>query len=167
MSRLALDPGPAFTGWAVETKGKICSWGTRRFRDADRGRHPEWEAEAADDFARWLTFMAKEHELGEILCEQMFIGRPSSDIRWVGWACVSVALFCRRLRLKHRPLSTGDMKKFATGSGRASSREMTEAARRRGYAVEDDHQADAIFMLIMSQPGALPGPLGQLFPPAA
>jgi Holliday junction resolvasome RuvABC endonuclease subunit len=160
--RLAIDPGPAACGWALEHHGKIETFGTRRFRNAARGRCEGWEAETADAFARWISFMLEEHQLTEIVCEQSFIGRPSPDIRWVGWACVSVALLCRRCKIDHRPISTGDLKKFATGSGRASSREMLEAARRRGYQVEDDHSADALFMLLMSQKGALPGPLGQL-----
>ena len=161
VTRLAIDPGPAFTGWAIEQDNDVRAFGARRFRAIERGRHQGWEAECAELFSRWLTWMVNQHRVGEILVEETFIGRNMPDVRWLGWAHVATALLCLRLGLEYRPIANGVLKRFATGDGRAKPRAMIAAARARGYLVETDHEADAIFMLLMSQDGALPGPLGR------
>ena len=45
--------------------------------------------------------------------------------------------------------SATEVKKFATDKGRAGKDEMVEAARAEGFPVDDDNQADALFILKM------------------
>ena len=45
------------------------------------------------------------------------------------------------------PVHTATLKKFATGSGRANKADMIEAAKARGWAPQDDNEADAALLL--------------------
>ena len=162
MNRLAVDPGPAATGFAVERGSEIVLFGTRRFRDLERGRHSDWESECAELYAQWLTYTVRKHLILEVMVEDAFLGRRSPDVRWVCWAHISTALLCKREGVRYRPFGSSTMKRFATGKGNAKPKEMIAAAQRRGYAVQTDHEADAVMALLMSQDGAMPGPLGRV-----
>ncbi len=45
------------------------------------------------------------------------------------------------------PVHTATLKKFATGSGRASKVEMIEAAKARGWIPQDDKEAAVVLLL--------------------
>jgi Holliday junction resolvasome RuvABC endonuclease subunit len=55
--------------------------------------------------------------------------------------------FCAENGIEHTALHSATLKKYATGSGRASKEDMINEAKRRGYEPQDDNEADAILLL--------------------
>ena len=55
---------------------------------------------------------------------------------------------CEIRDLKYTPIHSATLKKFATGSGRASKEAMLEIARDRwGVHIADDNEADALWLM--------------------
>ena len=58
-----------------------------------------------------------------------------------------VKLFCIRYSIAYMSLHSATLKKYATGSGKASKEEMVLTAEQRYGKVRDDNQADALHLL--------------------
>lgn len=58
-----------------------------------------------------------------------------------------VLAFAAEHDIETMPVHTASLKKFATGSGRASKTDMIEAAKARGWNPQDDNEADAQLLL--------------------
>ena len=58
-----------------------------------------------------------------------------------------VQAFAAEHGIELMPVHTATLKKFATGNGRASKADMIQAARERGWNVQDDNEADAVLLL--------------------
>ena len=55
--------------------------------------------------------------------------------------------FCDRNQVEYQGIDVGAIKKHATGKGNADKAAMVAAAKARGWRVEDDNEADALWIL--------------------
>lgn len=91
------------------------------------------------------------HSLGTVIMENPQTKTMGNGLRIYtlrGTYLVVLNRFIKDDKLKN-PVA-GTIKKFWTGSGRASKEEMIAEAQRRGYGVLDEHDADATAMARMS-----------------
>lgn len=63
----------------------------------------------------------------------------------------AIKLLAEELSYTYRGYSAGEIKKHATGKGNCGKAAMVEAAKKRGWEVEDDNHADALFLLDLAQ----------------
>lgn len=139
MRTLAIDPG---------THCGFATWD---------GQHVEsgvWDFSGDMSWAeKWLRF---QHEIVEVAArgeldvlvyeEQQHIRGRYALLSW-GWQVV-ILMFCRCADVRPVAVNASTLKKWATGSGRASKADMIVAARERfGVGTEDDNEADAVCLL--------------------
>ncbi len=151
MKILALDLG-ATTGWAVVEYGKATEWG----EDTFEGNRPR----RFRNFRNWLIYRIKYHEPDTVIYERPFCrGLHATRSLW-GMAGVveEVVVDCAAC-LDIVPTT---LKKWATGSGRASKQDMIAAA----YALAPcllyhvklgEHEADAIILGLYAAENIEPG----------
>lgn len=141
MKILAVDPGTK-CGWAIGELGCVPTCGTFNLT-------PD----------RWTSLGARVIRLKQLL-EQFFDsgldlvvyeevrGHKGVDAAHVYGAIVSaIQEMCLKWKVPFESIPVGTIKKFATGKGNSNKEAMMEAARARGWVIEDDNQADALFML--------------------
>jgi len=136
---LALDPG-RHTGWAFlyADESYAIIYGTSKFEEPPHGQ-------TLAALADWLADVLTKEEPAILAYE--------SPIRFGGgWELMSqfagvIKLVCWRREILCIGVAPKTIKKHATGSGNASKMEMMAAARTRGWAPKNDHEADALFVL--------------------
>ena len=130
---LALDTAGA-TGWALGEQ-EPTSWGTVAF-DAKADRAERWCA-----FREWLERMIAEHGPA-VLAYELPFHRGHGSTTLVGFGIVAeIAAYDRALTVV--PVHNATIRKHAG----VRHGKLVEAAHARGWPVEDDHQADAVFLL--------------------
>ena len=139
---LALDLATN-TGWCVGAPGGVPVLGTEKLPST------------ADDvgafisaYNRWLLQTLCDTAPALVIYEQPSIfskTTPATVIKLNGLAS-HTELVCHDHvpRLKYRQVNPSRLKKFWTGNGRAEKSDMVAMARRYGFAVTDDNQADAV-----------------------
>lgn len=143
---LGLDPGTN-TGWAIARDGLIVESGTRSFQHAaDQSFGVMFIA-----FRKFLAEMRQEYgPLMAIAYELPFTGYGAAITgRITTGMGAHVLERCATWRCRPLPVNTMTLKKFATGSGKATKPEMIEAAQRVlasrcGVPTLTEHEADAI-----------------------
>lgn len=143
---LALDTALK-TGYAYGAGGDI-TFGTYDLSD-----FPSDNAVRGRMFRRFLVELLNELEPQDICIETPvhFRAGPNSG-QQSGILLYGLAWEVHRAaELRNIPrheVYPGTIKKFATGNGHAKKPEVIEAIINKGYAVEDDNQADAVAMLL-------------------
>lgn len=141
MNILTLDLATK-TGWASNILGKRS--GVTEFQ-LKRGESPGMR------FLRcraWLNEMLKlfSGQIDIIVYEQAHHRGGAATAVCVGLV-TEVLAFAAERNIELMPVHTATLKKFATGSGRASKEDMVQAAKARGWNPEDDNEADAQLLL--------------------
>ncbi len=130
-------------GWALGTEGNL-TFGTRTFQAYSHnpalcGRH----------FRRWMMEFVTEHEPTDIIIERPFFRGVNSwllsGLAWEVWRVAEL----RNLPMKDYHATS--IKKHVTGSGRAKKPEVMKAIRERGYKITNDHEADAVGLLLLHE----------------
>lgn len=136
---LALDLATA-TGWACAPPDKEPHFGT-----AELPKSGQDVGTFAVAFSEWLTAKLADETPQVVLYEQPSIfskTTPATLIKLNG-----LAYDCERICTLHRVrcymVNPSRLKKFFAGNGRAQKQDMIDVARREGWAVQDDNQADA------------------------
>ena len=129
------------TGWALGSEGEI-SFGTRIFSgysgdDIRVGRR----------FREWLEAFLDKTRPETVIIERPFF---RGDCTWLlvgmAWEAQRAAEARGLPRFDYAPST---IKKFMVGDGRAKKPQMVKAARLRGYNVGNDHEADAVGLLLL------------------
>lgn len=147
---LALDIS-LYTGWAYGAGGNI-AFGSRSFtayagNDIRVGRH----------FRGWVDAMLDEKKPEWLVLERPFFRGDCT------WLLVGMAWEAQRSAeergIKCKDYAVQSIKKHMTGDGRAKKPDMMRAVRRLGFAVTNDHEADAIAILRLHETGQRPAPV--------
>ena len=140
MNILSLDLATK-TGWASNILGKRS--GVTEFK-LKRGESPGMR------FLRCRAWLGEIHRLlGQIdvICyEQAHHRGGDATACCVGLVTEALA-FAAENKIELMPVHTATLKKFATGSGRASKEDMVQAAKSRRRDPQDDNEADAQLLL--------------------
>lgn len=147
---LALDISLS-TGYAYRQDGNIIV-GTRCFRDlskdnAVRGRR----------FRQWLAELMTEIDPSQLVIERPVYfaggrGGATTLLHGLAWEAHRAAELRGIPRFDHAPIS---IKKFITGSGRASKSDVMRSVLDRGIHIKNDNEADAVALLLLQESGGL------------
>lgn len=138
MNILALDPAEKF-GWAV-----------------DRRIYGTWNFKLARDESFSYKLIRFESKLKEIVEAKnincIVFERPSgcssaalmSHAKFIG----VIEVFCTKNNIPYKGYSASEIKKYATGRGNASKKDMIkQAIKTLGYRGKDDNEVDALWIL--------------------
>jgi len=140
MNILALDCATK-TGWASQSNGKVES-GVQDF-SLKRG---ESVGMRFVRFNYWLRDIIAVTQ-PEIVVYEMPHQRGGAPTEVLLGMTTRIQEKCDLSNIEYTQVHSATLKKFATGSGRASKVDMLRTARTKWGAVEDDNQADALWML--------------------
>lgn len=130
---LALDVATT-TGWCVN--GTM--WGSVILKTSK-----ESSGERLVNLEKFLENIIEEKRITEVVAERPMGMGPAKEVLTEMKGVVS--LVCARYKLPLTFKSASEIKKFATGKGRAEKPEMIQAAVTRwGYDGDNDNEADAI-----------------------
>lgn len=99
-----------------------------------------------DAFDQWLQPMLDIEAPALVIYEAPSIfmkTTPATVEKLVGLA-THTQLACHRRGIRARSANPSQVKKFWTGSGKAKKEDMMAAARRCGFKIRDDNEADAV-----------------------
>ena len=139
---LALDLA-THCGWAVNPPHEEPDFGTEVLPSTGDAVGPFIAA-----FDAWLKRTIEDQKPALIIYEQPSIfakTTPQTVIKLNGLA-THTEFVCHQRSITVRSANPSQLKKFATGNGRADKPMMVAAARRRGWKVTDDNQADAAWV---------------------
>ncbi len=141
MNILSIDAATK-TGWSTNIHGRRA--GVIEF-PIKRGESPGMR------FLRcraWLNEMWRllDQQIELIVYEQAHHRGGAATAVCVG-LITEVQAFAAEHDIELMPVHTATLKKFATGSGRASKQDMIKAAEKRGWNPQDDNEADACLLL--------------------
>lgn len=142
MNILALDLATK-SGWAYR-KGKEIKSGVESFA-IKRGDSPGIRFLK---FRSWLEKMVKDVEPEIIIYERPHHRGGSATEVLVGLS-TRVQEVAAKNKIEYKAVHTTTLKKFFTGSGRASKKDMIKEAKKRfpEQNIQDDNQADALSVL--------------------
>lgn len=137
---IALDLATA-TGYAVGRPGAVPEFGTKVLPSTgnDVGRY----IAALED---WLTGVIDFYEPVLIVFEapSVFMKTTPVTIEKLVGLTGETQRICYRRGVPNRSANPSQVKKFWTGKGNAKKPDMEATARRLGFRVDDDNQADAL-----------------------
>ena len=136
---LALDLATV-TGWASNNPRQS---GTYTF-DVKRGESPGMRFLRCNNWLKEIYELLKPLEV--IAYEQAHHRGGAATACCVGLVA-TVQAFAAEKGIELMPIHTATLKKFATGSGRASKDDMITAAKNLGWDPVDDNEADAELLL--------------------
>lgn len=131
------------TGWCLRHDGKILASGVQDFAK----RRGESNGLLFLRFRRWLfelVELAPDLELVAYEAAHMRGGAATEILVGLQTHCQSIAA---EIQVECAPVHTATLKKFATGSGKASKTDMILAASKiKDGQIADDNEADAILL---------------------
>ncbi len=140
---LALDLG-THTGWALRSAGVLITSGTEHFRP----HRFEGGGMRYLRFKRWLTEVkSTAGGIDEIYFEEVRRHLATDAAHAYGGFLAVLTSWCEHHGIAYQGVPVGTIKKYATGKGNADKDAMIEAMRARGFAPEDDNEADALALL--------------------
>lgn len=140
---LALDLGTAM-GWALRTDDSTVVSGTETFRQ-DR-----WSGGGMRylRFRHWLGEIATmTGGLGLVVVEEVRRHAGTDAAHVYGGFLATLTAWCEERGIPYEAVPVGTIKRFATGKGNAGKEVVIAAMRARGFAPDDDNEADALALL--------------------
>jgi Holliday junction resolvasome RuvABC endonuclease subunit len=83
----------------------------------------------------------------DVICYEQAHHRGGAATACCVGLVTEIQAFAAEHDIELMPVHTATLKKFSTGSGRASKTDMIEAAEQRGWNPQDDNEADACMLL--------------------
>ena len=144
---LALDIGTKL-GWATYERGVFLAHGMENFTPKPKTKtrpapHPGERFKALSDFLNERVW-----DSDKIVYEAVarHVGTRAAHV-YGGFLAIILDFACAN-EIPVEGVAVGTIKKYATGSGRASKEQMIEAASAIvGYEIKDDNEADAICLM--------------------
>lgn len=143
---LALDLGTT-TGWALAGADGLIVSGSHSFRP---GRFDGGGMRFLR-FKRWLAELAGEGGLGAVYFEEVRRHAGVDAAHAYGGFMGVLTAWCEHRGIPYEGVPVGTIKRSFTGKGNADKAAMKAEATRRGYAVADDNEADALAILLWAQ----------------
>lgn len=107
---------------------------------------------------RWIRFIGKLNEVltnvgvDLLVFEAARNSRFGNATRVAGGFQSQVERWCAENKIEYRAYGPSEIKKHATGNGRASKEEMIDAAERKfKRVIESDNEADALMLLDLAK----------------
>ena len=143
---LAIDPGTK-TGWALGDGLWIKTIsGTQDF-SLKRGESPGMKFLM---FRSWLVRMIDESSPDMIIFERAHHRGGAATETCVGITTI-IQTLCAEQSVEYAAIHSATIKKHATGKGNASKEQMMNQAIKKGWAFQDDNEADALWLLDYSK----------------
>lgn len=131
------------TGWARYHDGVI-KFGTENFKEFAYD-----SAFLSKNFRKWLDRVISWNEIDTLIIERPFFrGAASWHLSGMAWDVHCVAFEHGVQRFEYAPTT---IKKFITGSGKATKNQMMRAIYKMGYEIKTDHEADAVALILKHQ----------------
>jgi hypothetical protein len=143
MRILALDLG-THLGWALSSPE---SSGTLHLQTPAQRR---FEGSGM----KWLRLRKFLDEVGAVdlvVLEEVRRHAGTDAAHAYGGALAVVTAWCEQHKIPHTSFAVSAIKRHATGKGNANKDAMIKAAAERGWIVEDDNHADALWILDLSK----------------
>lgn len=135
---LALDLGTK-TGWATSSNAGV-SHGMQDFKnDRFSGGGMRYLK-----FEKWLMSLPKP---SQVVFEEVRRHAATDAAHVYGGLMAVVTKWCESENIPYQGVPVGTIKKFWTGKGNGKKDVMIAEAKRRGYNVDDDNEADALALL--------------------
>ena len=153
MKVLAIDLGTRM-GWAIGTgTGTTAQFGTVDFKlRANESRGARFLK-----FQTWLETTLERERIDIIAFEDVRAHRGVLAAHIYGGFQAILFSLSERFQIPCKGLAVTTIKKSLTGTGRATKQQMIEAAKARGFAVGEDHDAaDAIGVLVTARQRLIP-----------
>ena len=138
MRILALDLG-THMGWAI-TDGAS---GTLHLQTPAQRRFEG----AGMKWLRLRKFLDEVGTVSLVALEEVRRHAGTDAAHAYGGALAVVTAWCEEKHIPHTAFSVGTIKRHATGKGNANKAAMMQAAADKGWTVEDDNHADALWIL--------------------
>ena len=140
---LALDLGTT-TGWAVRNKNRTIKSGTINFKtDKFEGGGMVYLR-----FREWLVDLKNAEDSIDLVFFEAVRRHNGTDAahKYGGFVAVLTA-FCEHAQIPYQGIPVGTIKKHITGKGNANKCEVIEAIKKKGFAPQDDNEADSLALL--------------------
>lgn len=138
---LAIDLG-GLTGYAIFSRGEV-TFGRELIRKGVKESYGFSYSKAL----RFFTNLIKDHEIERIYYEDVRNWNGSSAARAYGAYRGMLLASAYQLGLECEGIGVGVIKKHFTGKGRCSKQAMIDRAKKYGFSVVDDNEADALGLL--------------------
>jgi hypothetical protein len=114
-------------------------------------------------FRNWLSELVRGSSLDVIVFEAPLIGpmRSGTAAEIAYGMSTRVQEYAHTWGSEYRPVHNATLKLWLTGKGNAPKERVIECIRDRGFSPRDDHEADAIALLLYAEAG-FPDPAGDL-----
>lgn len=154
MRTLALDLGTR-TGWAVFDNGHLIASGTWTLQN-DRQRRFEG---AGVKWLRLRRLLDEMTDIEHVAIEEVRRHMGVDAAHAYGGALAVVTAWCEAMQVPYESYPVASIKKHATGKGNAKKDAMMAAATARwpGVQLEDDNQADAMWLGDLAQGRSVEG----------
>lgn len=135
---LSLDIGTK-TGWALSsTRANILS-GTQNFTTT---------CFDGSSFRQWLSELYKQTEFEHVFFEEVRAHARVDASHVNGEFLETLKAWCNLKSIPYTGIDVGTIKKSITGKGNASTMEVIEAVKEKGFNPKDDNEAEAIALLL-------------------
>lgn len=153
MAILTLDLGTT-TGWAALTKDNKIQSGTALFKN---GRYDGGGMRFLR-FGQWLEDMRDLLPgLNTIYFEEVRAHRGVDAAHVYGGLLAVLTAYGEKHGIAYQGVPVGTIKKAATGNGNANKAAMIQAVQAKGFAPDDDNEADALAILLFCVPNSREG----------
>ena len=143
---LALDLGTT-SGWAMRLADGTIVSGTMAFRP---GRY-EGGGMRYLRFRSWLDALDTQASgIGAIFFEEVRRHAGTDAAHIYGGFLAHLTAWCETRRIAYQGVPVGTIKRHVAGKGNAAKEAVIAAIRARGFAPEDDNEADALAILLWS-----------------
>ncbi len=143
---LALDLGTT-TGWAMRLVDNAIVSGTMAFRP---GRY-EGGGMRFLRFRSWLDALDTQASgIRAIFFEEVRRHAGTDAAHIYGGFLAHLTAWCETRRIAYQGVPVGTIKRHVAGKGNAAKEAVIAAIRARGFAPEDDNEADALAILLWS-----------------
>ena len=150
---LTLDLGTQ-TGWAVRDSDHVITSGTISFKP----QRFEGGGMRYLRFKQWLTELKQIlGGIDQVYFEEVRRHAGVDAAHSYGGFMAHLTAWCEHHEIPYQGIPVGTIKKHITGKGNANKQAVIAAVCERGFAPEDDNQADALALLdlILSREGGL------------
>lgn len=148
MRILAIDIGTS-CGWAIGERPLIIASGVWKLQTATQRRFES----VGMKWIRLRSYLKELHQaegVQHIVVEEVRRHAGTDAAHAYGGALAVIQQWCEETGCTYEAIPVATIKRHATGKGNADKSAMIDAAMAKGWQVEDDNHADALWLLDLS-----------------